>query len=716
LNLRIAVQKRSPLKFFALVFSLSVPFFWIGSVTELQLMPGLSVSALATFCPMIAALLLVRRESGMAGVRDLLKRSVDFKRITDKRWYLPILLLMPVVSLVVYALMGALHLPLPASPTQGQSIAQVLADLPVVSALLMFAAFLVGALGEELGWSGYVLDPLQQRWSALQAALILSAVAVAWHLVPLLVMHRPLAWIAWWCLYVVAARILMVWLFNNAGGSVFGVALFHATLNLSFFLFPVNGSHFDMRLAALIMACAAVTVTVLWGARTLARYQTAGQRWLVRLAVGLGVLALAIAGALHIIVPVFRFPPPTGPYAIGTLTYHWVDGSRADIFAADAKARRELMVQVWYPTDAGASPTHAPYMQEADAVMAAFARIHGRPPFLFSRFKYVTSNAVTAARVADDQASYPVLILPEGATGFRQINTFQVEELVSHGYIVVAVDQPGAAANVVFPDGREVVGVPVLQLQSLIRPSHMPGATAPLLQGRALAARSIVPFLTQDISFVLDKLDVLNQADPNHILTASLDLRRVGMFGLSLGGIVVGEACLHEPRVRACLMMDAPMAADVVEAGLAKPSMWITRDAASMRLERERAGGWSEEDIEAHQSSMHAVYESLRGDGYFVRVPGTFHSNFMDIPKWTPLASWLGLAGPIDGKRAHEIINAYSLAFFELHLLGRPAKLLEGSSERYPEVLFESRRRSAIGRPVLAPAGVTPLSTSGATF
>ena len=88
---------------------------------------------------------------------------------------------------------------------------------------------------------------------------------------------------------------------------------------------------------------------------------------------------------------------------------------------------------------------------------------------------------------------------------------------------------------------------------------------------------------------------------------------------------------------------------------------------------------------------MRAVYEALRGDGYFVRVPETFHSNFTDVPKWTPLASWLNLAGPINGKRAHDIINAYSRAFFDRHLSGRQAKFLDGPSERYPEVLFESR-------------------------
>lgn len=99
----------------------------------------------------------------------------------------------------------------------------------------------------------------------------------------------------------------------------------------------------------------------------------------------------------------------------------------------------------------------------------------------------VTTHAVAAAPVAAGLARYPVPILPVGATGFRQINTFQVEALVSHGYIVAAIDQPGVAANVVFPDGHAQVGMPVRQLQALIRPSYLPGATAPPLQGRALA-------------------------------------------------------------------------------------------------------------------------------------------------------------------------------------------------------------------------------------
>ena len=256
-------RNRSPLAFFALVFALSFPFWLMGAATDLQLVPGLSGSALMAFSPMAAALILVYRENKAAGVMKLLARSLDFERVKAKRWYVPIFLLMPGVGVVVYGLMHWMDMPLPTP------------QVSVVAALLMFLTFFAGALGEELGWSGYVLGPMQERWGALLAGVTLGLVGILWHLVPLLMLQRPPAWIPWWSLYAVAARVLIVWLYNNNGKSVCAVALFHATLNLSYFLFPIYGSHFDMRLGGLVMAFAATVVTIVWGPRTLARYTRA---------------------------------------------------------------------------------------------------------------------------------------------------------------------------------------------------------------------------------------------------------------------------------------------------------------------------------------------------------------------------------------------------------------------------------------------------------
>jgi hypothetical protein len=400
----------------------------------------------------------------------------------------------------------------------------------------------------------------------------------------------------------------------------------------------------------------------------------------------LGALALVASIALPVILPVFRFPHPTGPYAIGTLTYHWVDAARSEAFTADPNDRRELMVQIWYPAKQDSSFPRAPWIQDADAFAPALARFLNLPDFTFGHLKYITTNAITSAPVADDEPSYPVLLFLEGTTGFRQQNTFQVEELVSRGYIVAAIDQPYAAAVVIFPDGRQVAGVPVDQLKRLIRQNLSLAETSPTLDGPRFE-NGIIPYLAQDAIFTLDQLAGLNQADPNGILTGTLDLQRAGIFGHSGGGIVGGEACRLEPRLRACLLEDAPMTADVVQAGLLQPAMWITRDAETMRLE-----GWPQSEIDEHQTTMRGVFESLPGDGYFVRLPGMFHLDMTDLPFLSPLASRLGLSGPIGAERAHRIIDAYSVAFFDRYLKGVPAVLLDQPAEEYPEVLFETRR------------------------
>ena len=96
----IAPRSRSPAKFFLLVFALSVPFWLAGAATSVQLLPGLAVSALAMVCPAVAASILAHRENGSAGVAALLKRSFDCRRISAKVWYLPIVLLMPGVTVL----------------------------------------------------------------------------------------------------------------------------------------------------------------------------------------------------------------------------------------------------------------------------------------------------------------------------------------------------------------------------------------------------------------------------------------------------------------------------------------------------------------------------------------------------------------------------------------------------------------------------------------
>jgi hypothetical protein len=84
----------------------------------------------------------------------------------------------------------------------------------------------------------------------------------AWHLVPLAQADRSIEWMAWWSLWTVAMRVIMVWLYNHAGQSVFGMALVHASSNVCWQVYPVHGSHFDPRITGLVTL--ALAIALIW--------------------------------------------------------------------------------------------------------------------------------------------------------------------------------------------------------------------------------------------------------------------------------------------------------------------------------------------------------------------------------------------------------------------------------------------------------------------
>jgi hypothetical protein len=256
-------RERAPAVFVLLTAVLSLPLWIVGAMTGWRIVGGLPVSALMAFCPALAAFLLVYRRSAAAGVIELLKRSLDFERITRKIWYAPILFLMPVMMVATHLVTSWLGSTV---PPQSVSIATV---------CIMFVAFFVAGLGEELGWTGYATDPMQAQWGALRASVVLGVIWATWHFVPLLQMGRSPEWIAWWTLFTVATRVLIVWIYNHAGRSVFAATLYHTVSNVCTVTFAV---YYDPRITGIIIAFVAVVVTVVWPARTLRAVQERNQQ------------------------------------------------------------------------------------------------------------------------------------------------------------------------------------------------------------------------------------------------------------------------------------------------------------------------------------------------------------------------------------------------------------------------------------------------------
>ncbi len=250
---------RSVWIYFALTMAFGAPFWLLGALSGAQILPALPIAAFGVVCMVGAAAVMTFREKGSKGVIALLKRTIDLGRAKDTAWYVPAVLLMPLIMALSFGLMRLAGTPVPVP------------RITALKTLALFAVFLVGAACEELGWSGYAADPLIDRYGALNAALIIGAVWAAWHFIPLAEAHRSLSFILWWTLGTMALRVIIVWLYTNTGGSVFIAALFHAMVNLTWQLFPVDGSFYDPRVTSPLLALAAVLIAALWGPKTLTR-------------------------------------------------------------------------------------------------------------------------------------------------------------------------------------------------------------------------------------------------------------------------------------------------------------------------------------------------------------------------------------------------------------------------------------------------------------
>jgi uncharacterized protein len=265
---------KSLLIFFLLVFVFSIPLWVLGAVIDRSLQKDTALyfnvnllwHASIAVLPMIAALILVYGERGADGVRHLLKRPFDYARIKGKMWYVVVFLSFPFMMVLEYGLLKLMGAPLP--------------DLQPPSLLVpaAFVLFFVLGIGEELGWTGYALDPLQSRWTALGASVILGAVSIVWHLIPIMQEPHTPMWIAWHSGTMIPLRILMVWIYNNTRRSMFAVVVFHAMTNIGEVVWPFYGTtgYYDPFITFVLLAVTAAIVTFLWGPETLARFRYAG--------------------------------------------------------------------------------------------------------------------------------------------------------------------------------------------------------------------------------------------------------------------------------------------------------------------------------------------------------------------------------------------------------------------------------------------------------
>ena len=123
---------------------------------------------------------------------------------------------------------------------------------------------------------GYAYDPMEERWNAFKASLILGIIHAAWHIPAFLNARNTLLWIVGQSLVLIGLRILQVWIYNNTGKSLFAAILFHAVYNVPTLALPVYGPPLGPVITAIFVIIIVVIVTMLWDHETMAKFRKNG--------------------------------------------------------------------------------------------------------------------------------------------------------------------------------------------------------------------------------------------------------------------------------------------------------------------------------------------------------------------------------------------------------------------------------------------------------
>ncbi|MCP1310085.1 alpha/beta hydrolase family protein [Paenibacillus tyrfis] len=401
------------------------------------------------------------------------------------------------------------------------------------------------------------------------------------------------------------------------------------------------------------------------------------------------VIGLIVTACFLYVFPVFDLPAPTGELKVGTQVFHFVDPNREETFGKPATGKRELMVQVWYPAQAGTGK-YAPFIPDT-RILRYMAANYGLPGFTFQHLKYVSSHAYSGAEVSSAQTSYPLILANPGFSSSRFLHTSQAENLASHGYIVAVIDHTYNTFATEFPDGQ----ITTSTTNDLFSPDHD-------FRTESGNRDKLGKVLTDDVAFALDQFELIQSGHIPSQLKGRIDLGHVGVFGHSIGGATAYDAS-YDPRIAVGIDIDGGLYRLRDREGLRKPFLFMNSESVFERLkmvmdnrvytdaELNRIGNtreWVDQETEYKKLELERMRETVAAGGQFLYIDNTEHLNFTDAQFISPIFKMLGITGKIAPERANSVINAYMLDFFDMYLKNQGGILMKGPDSRFPEVKF----------------------------
>ncbi len=378
--------------------------------------------------------------------------------------------------------------------------------------------------------------------------------------------------------------------------------------------------------------------------------------------------------------------PHTGPYQVGKVDYDLVDQSRREIFTNDPQAKREILVNVYYPADPALGTQPSPFME--GKTLDTFAQLYHLPTNFINNALH--SNAYIKAPLARFPGRYPVVLFSPGWGTDPLFYAPTLEDLASHGYVVAALWHTYSCDFTAFPDGRVSFAN-----KAGSDPDHYPDEQNQQLQIRERVGGVWI----DDAQFVMNQFAQFNQSDAR--FAGHLDLSRIGMFGHSFGGTVSLEAGKVDNRIKAVINVDGGLAfaEPAAHPGLQKPTMLMFSDDPKVTDEELKQEGITRQQYEEALAQYHAQqqrYYKLSDPAYLLRLKNSAHLTYAAamalVAPLVPDQITAIDVGTIKGTRAVHIYDGYLIAFFNQHIKSIPEPILWKGAPHPSGISFESHQ------------------------
>lgn len=363
-------------------------------------------------------------------------------------------------------------------------------------------------------------------------------------------------------------------------------------------------------------------------------------------------------------------PKPSGSYQIGIKKYYFNDPKREDPFMPGSS--RELIVNVYYPAEPSITAQKAPYLDLKDQALAFYNDVLSKEGYDLSPLRRVVSNIFKEPLIAKQRKTYPLVVLSPGSGIPPEFYSIFISELVSHGWIVAAINHTYISVISQFPDGSIRKNDSSNQLR---RNLHFNGEDA---QGK------VVEIVANDISQVIEKLKEID-------LSRHIDFSKMTMIGHSLGGMAVTYLCPNLQSCRAGINLDGPLLgapSSVLRAGnltgdLTKPFLFFagkmivnlpkSKDAFLERKDlletiSKLDGIWSAEEFYTYQIDRFRgrLVRAANKMGKHSSIVVLKDANHLSFSDWALLEASLSLkAVDVSQKRFLVIINQIIRNFLE---------------------------------------------------